>query len=93
MRRFGSIIPLFSNCTIFRHASGEQRGYAFEISHDHMSCHKHGLVGHSWVGLGHILSYRCRGVIYLTNKVNVSYLVWRMIVNGCMKVGRKEVLY
>jgi hypothetical protein len=25
--------------------------------------------------------------------VNVSYLVWSRIVDGCMKVGRKEVLY
>jgi hypothetical protein len=32
-------------------------------------------------------------VIYLTNVVNVSYLVWRRVVDGCMKVGRKEVLY
>jgi hypothetical protein len=60
---FGSITPVFSNCTIFRRAIGEQRGYAAEISHDHMSCHKYGLVGHAWVGLGPILSYRCRGVI------------------------------
>jgi hypothetical protein len=37
--------------------------------------------------------YRCRGMIYLTNQVNVSYLVWRRIVDGCMKVERKEVLY
>jgi hypothetical protein len=36
---------------------------------------------------------RCRSVIYLTNVVNVSYLIWRRIVDGCMKVGRKEVLY
>jgi hypothetical protein len=32
-------------------------------------------------------------VIYLTNQVKISYLVWRMIVDGCMKVGRIEVLY
>jgi hypothetical protein len=31
-----------------------------------------------------------RDVIYLTNQVNVSYLVWRRIVDGCMKVGRKK---
>jgi hypothetical protein len=45
------------------------------------------------VGLGPILSYICRGVIYLINQVNVSYLALRRIVDGCMKVGRKEVLY
>jgi hypothetical protein len=33
------------------------------------------------------------GVIYLTNQVKISYLVWRRIVDGCMKVRRKEVLY
>jgi hypothetical protein len=93
LRSFASIIPLFSNCTIFTRASGEQRGYGAEISHEHMPCHKHVLVGHSWVGLGPILSYRCRCVIYLTNQVNVSYLAWRRIVDGCMKVGRKDVLY
>jgi hypothetical protein len=71
LRSFGSITPLLSNCTIFRHASGEQRGCAFEISHEHVSCHKHGLISHSWVGLRPILSYRCRGVIYLTNQVNL----------------------
>jgi hypothetical protein len=37
--------------------------------------------------------YYIRGVIYLTNQVNISYLVWRRIVDGCMKVGRKKVLY
>jgi hypothetical protein len=37
--------------------------------------------------------YYIRGVIYITNQVNVSYLVWRRIVDGCIKVGRKEVLY
>jgi hypothetical protein len=37
--------------------------------------------------------YYIRGVIYLTNQVNVSYLVWRRIVDGCIKVGRKNVLY
>jgi hypothetical protein len=36
---------------------------------------------------------RCRSVISLNNVVNVSYLVGRRIVDGCMKVGRKEVLY
>ena len=55
--------PVVLQRTMFRRVLGEQRGYAAEISHDHMSCHKHGLVGHSWVGLGPILSYRCRGVI------------------------------
>jgi hypothetical protein len=29
-------------------------------------------------------------MIYLTNQVNVSYPVWRRIVDGCMKVGRKR---
>jgi hypothetical protein len=58
-----------------------------------MPFHKHGLVGHSWVGLRPIIPYRCRGVIYLTNQVNVLYLVWIRIVDVCMKVGRKEVLY
>jgi hypothetical protein len=32
-------------------------------------------------------------MIYLTNQVNISYLAWRRIIDGCMKVGRKEVLY
>jgi hypothetical protein len=67
LRSFGSITPLFFNCTIFRCAIGEQRGYVAEILHEHIPCHKHRLVGHSWVGLEFILSYRCRGVIYLTN--------------------------
>jgi hypothetical protein len=31
----------------FKLASGEQQGYVVEISHEHMPCHKHGLVGHS----------------------------------------------
>jgi hypothetical protein len=65
---------MLSNCTIFRRSSGEQRSYAAEILHEHMPSHKHGLIGHSWVSLGPILCYRCRGVIYLTNQVNVSYL-------------------
>jgi hypothetical protein len=42
-----SITSLFSNCTIFRRASGEQRSYDVEISHEHMPYHRHGPVGHS----------------------------------------------
>lgn len=58
-----------------------------------MPCPKHGLLSHSWAGLGPLFFYICRGVIYLTNQVNVSYLIGRRIVDAYMKVGRKDVLY
>jgi hypothetical protein len=44
------------------------------------------------VDLRPILSYRYRGVIYLTNQVNLVSSM-EQDVDGCMKVRRKDVLY
>jgi hypothetical protein len=56
--RFRCYNPVVLCCTIVGHAIEEQQGFAVEIHSDSLLITNSYFVGHSWMGLAPILSYR-----------------------------------